>query len=315
MSKKTLLEKVHKIIGPLEPDDLNRLEASVKRDGVIVPVIVRSATGEIIDGKHRAEITNEYPIIELDVDEREAARQAVVLNCARRHLAPERMIKLVELLRREHFSQKEVAEMIGITQGRVSQIEGERGSQIEDGNINPNNAPAEMTWNEETQSYEAPEAEVKAKPEPEAEPEVESEPSSEEPEEQVDLRFKSGKKKKIAKEHKERKGINFKSKSNDYWKGVHDAKEACKWIGYVFTDHFTEKGLKWILTTAGVPKKVIKNLDKLSEIDFSISDIRWKAKGIADNWEEYQKFSGHIKYIKDQDDVYEETGHDPDDDD
>ena len=117
-----LLKKVHEILGPLSQDDLDRLRLSIERDGVLSPVTVRKATGDIIDGAHRASLAEEFPTIELDVDEKEAARQAVTLNLARRHLTQEQKKELVDLLRSADFTQEEVGEMVGLARSRVSEL-------------------------------------------------------------------------------------------------------------------------------------------------------------------------------------------------
>lgn len=89
---------------------------------MIIPVVIRKATGEIIDGAHRAKLAEDYPTIELDDDEHEAGRLAVVPNLARRHLRPDQKANLVVLLGRAKFTQKDIADAVGVTQGRVSQI-------------------------------------------------------------------------------------------------------------------------------------------------------------------------------------------------
>lgn len=119
-----LLDTIHEILGPLATDDLQRLENSVEKDGLIMPVVTQQSTGKIIDGRHRANISEDYAIIELDVDERGAVRQALALNLARRHLSKEQKRELVSLLRKAGFTQQEVGEMMGQDRSTVSKAEG-----------------------------------------------------------------------------------------------------------------------------------------------------------------------------------------------
>jgi len=118
----SLLDQVHQILGPLAKDDLLRLQSSIEQDGAVVPIIIHASSGEIIDGRHRAQLTNDYRVINLDVDEREAVCLAVRLNLARRHLSLERKQELIKLLR-PLFTQQELARMIGTAQSRVSELQ------------------------------------------------------------------------------------------------------------------------------------------------------------------------------------------------
>jgi len=299
---KNLLAEIHKIIGPLAPDDLEQLRRSIKRDGVIVPVILRKGTREIIDGKHRISLAAEagnpdYPTVELDVDDKEAARQAVVLNLARRHLTPDQKRRLVLLLSEAKFTQQEVAAVVGVTQGRVSQI------------INTNNAKP-LTFNEDTQSYEGPE---------EAEPDL-GEPLPPEPEPTVtDLRYKTGKKaikrrtedEKMEEEldkairRRERLICRLERRYGDgFCRGIQEAKKMCKRVYYLNAQRdFTPEGLKSLLHQVGAPEYVLANLDKLSDINLSLGSIDWYPKAdSSEGWEKRPKLGGHVLYITDPED-------------
>ena len=120
---KDLINKIHKILGPLSQDDSERLKKSIEKDGVIVPVIIHKKTGKIIDGRHRARFAEDYPKQEIDCNEKEAAKRMVTLNLARRHISPERKKELIKLLRKAGFTQEEVGEMVGLTQRRIGQVE------------------------------------------------------------------------------------------------------------------------------------------------------------------------------------------------
>ncbi len=120
---KELINKIHEILGPLSQDDSERLKKSIEKDGVIVPVIIHKNTGKIIDGRHRAQFAKDYPKQEMDCNEKEAAKQMVTLNLARRHVSPERKKELINLLRKAGFTQEEVGEMIGLTRSAIAKGE------------------------------------------------------------------------------------------------------------------------------------------------------------------------------------------------
>jgi N6-adenosine-specific RNA methylase IME4/predicted XRE-type DNA-binding protein len=119
----SLLDEIHCILGPLAKDDFDRLKSSIAKDGILLPVVVQKSTGAIIDGKHRSQVSQDFETRELDVDNKEAARLAVALNLARRHLTPEQKRELTLLLRRAEFTQAEVAEMMGEGQSTISERE------------------------------------------------------------------------------------------------------------------------------------------------------------------------------------------------
>lgn len=77
------------LLPPLKPDELAALRDSIARDGVIVPVLVRTG-GELIDGHHRrmvaAELGVPCPEQLTDVDDETADRWRLITNLARRHL-------------------------------------------------------------------------------------------------------------------------------------------------------------------------------------------------------------------------------------
>lgn len=116
-------------IPPLAQDDYKRLKASIAHDGQKIPVLIDANTGKTVDGEHRLRACQELgikPIIEKrELTAKEAARLRVTLNLARRQLSPEQKRELVLALRKPSspFRQSDVAEMVGITQERVSQIE------------------------------------------------------------------------------------------------------------------------------------------------------------------------------------------------
>lgn len=73
----------------LKPAEIEALRESIRRDGVIVPVVVRS-NGDMIDGHHRRQLADElgvdYPTKVVDIDDETADRWRLILNLARRQL-------------------------------------------------------------------------------------------------------------------------------------------------------------------------------------------------------------------------------------
>lgn len=77
------------LLPKLKPAEFEALKESIRRDGVIVPVVVRS-NGDMIDGHHRRAIAEdlgvECPTKVVDIDDETADRWRLILNLARRHL-------------------------------------------------------------------------------------------------------------------------------------------------------------------------------------------------------------------------------------
>lgn len=95
----------HQVFAPLAPAVEAALRASIRRFGVIVPV-VRDQHGNTIDGHHRSRIAEELGV-EYKVDSREVADDdeakalARTLNADRRHLTEEQRREVVALLAAE----------------------------------------------------------------------------------------------------------------------------------------------------------------------------------------------------------------------
>lgn len=99
------------VLADLDPEARAALRADIQRHGVQVP-IVRTMTGEIVDGHHRAAIATELgiecPEVRVDLDDQAATETALRLNLLRRHLGP---IAWAEAFRR-------LAEVRGVRLGR-----------------------------------------------------------------------------------------------------------------------------------------------------------------------------------------------------
>lgn len=114
---------------PLSQEQYEALKASLKKDGQRVPILKEKSTGEIIDGAHRERACKElgikpkYKAVEMSPEE--VTRLKVALNYARRQMNLEQRSELIVDLRRGGYTQKQVGEMLGLTKGRISQIEKE----------------------------------------------------------------------------------------------------------------------------------------------------------------------------------------------
>lgn len=111
---------------PLAVFDYDSLREDIARRGVMVPVLVNSATGEIIDGHHRAAIAAELgietPIQTVDIpDPDEADIVAVSLNVKRRRMTLEQRKQLASDFRAAfRWSQRKIADALGVTQRTIS---------------------------------------------------------------------------------------------------------------------------------------------------------------------------------------------------
>src|SRR5690606_9102298 len=140
----------------LDPATEAALRASIKRWGVIVPVVV-DQHGQVIDGHHRKRIADELgvpcPEQVREVENDEEARQlAVTLNTDRRHLDPEQRRPIVADLRAQGHSLRAIGRALGVSKDTVANDLGElsRGRQFEqpdkvrglDGKVRPATRPA-----------------------------------------------------------------------------------------------------------------------------------------------------------------------------
>lgn len=118
------------LLPPLATTDYLSLRASIAHDlangRAKVTVILDERTGEVIDGNHRLRICQELGIEPeyqriAYATEHDAERAKVLLNLSRRHMTVEQRRELEAKLLLRGWTQQEVAEAMGVTQGRVSQ--------------------------------------------------------------------------------------------------------------------------------------------------------------------------------------------------
>jgi ParB-like chromosome segregation protein Spo0J len=115
---------------PLEPDLFEKLREDIRLWGIQVPILVDSATGEVIDGRQRKRIATELRIKEvptiyvsrLSSEERADLRLAV--NLYRRHLSRAQMREVIawSLKLAPHESDRSVAKKAGVNHRTVSGI-------------------------------------------------------------------------------------------------------------------------------------------------------------------------------------------------
>ena len=135
--------KPNQFMPPLATFDHASLREDIARRGVLVPVMVNAATGEIIDGHHRAAIADElgidYPIQAVDIaDQDEAEIIAVALNVKRRRMSPDQRRELANVFRvKSGWSQQKIADALGVSQRSVSDWLNEA---LEDPNITDSNS-------------------------------------------------------------------------------------------------------------------------------------------------------------------------------
>lgn len=102
------------LLPKLKPAELEALRESIRRDGVIVPVVVRS-NGDMIDGHHRRQIAEElgvdYPTKVVDIDDETADRWRLILNLARRQLENWERLDILAALAEPIF-EKAIAEAL-----------------------------------------------------------------------------------------------------------------------------------------------------------------------------------------------------------
>lgn len=124
------------LLPKLKPAEFEALKESIRRDGVIVPIVVRS-NGDMIDGHHRRAIAEDLgvdcPTKVVDIDDETADRWRLILNLARRHLEEwERLDMIAALVRPIYEAEKAKAKQRKADGGR-SAGRGRPAQQVEAG--------------------------------------------------------------------------------------------------------------------------------------------------------------------------------------
>jgi ParB-like chromosome segregation protein Spo0J len=114
------------VVPPIEPEQLAGLDASIKEEGVKVPVI-RDQHGRVIDGYNRLRLAIKHgkasvPVEQIEVrDDAHAKELAIVLNLQRRHMNSKQRVTLAELLLtlNPDKSNRQIAEEAGVAHTTV----------------------------------------------------------------------------------------------------------------------------------------------------------------------------------------------------
>ena len=115
-----------------DEDSLQELSDSIKKSGIIQPIIVRKIEGEhkysIIAGERRwraAQINgmHEVPVIVKEVDDQSALEYAIVENVQRKDLTPiEESEGYIQLAEEFGYTQEQISKIVGKSRGHVTNM-------------------------------------------------------------------------------------------------------------------------------------------------------------------------------------------------
>jgi ParB family chromosome partitioning protein len=115
-----------------DEDSLQELSDSIKKSGIIQPIIVRKTEGEhkysIIAGERRwraAQINgmHEVPVIVKEVDDQSALEYAIVENVQRKDLTPiEESEGYIQLAEEFGYTQEQISKIVGKSRGHVTNM-------------------------------------------------------------------------------------------------------------------------------------------------------------------------------------------------
>lgn len=131
------------LLPPLSTDEFEALQADIKANGVLVPIVV-DENGVILDGHHRYKIDNDAPRrVVKGLSESEKQAFTIRANLVRRNLSPEqkrdiqkRQKEIAKRLREEdakRWTQKRVAEVLGVAESTVRLWENTTNRRAADG--------------------------------------------------------------------------------------------------------------------------------------------------------------------------------------
>lgn len=96
----------------LDSDLVKQLRESKAKVGALLPVLVSSRTGRIIDGAHRIHSDKSWPVVKLDLDEKQGLIAKLSINALRHPLEPLDFDELGALLMRDGVKHGNVAHEI-----------------------------------------------------------------------------------------------------------------------------------------------------------------------------------------------------------
>lgn len=127
-----MTDQMYQLLPPLSRAEYDALCADIEANGVQAPVVVDKATGEILDGHHRAEIAarlgRDFPWVEHECGSpAEGRAYALRANLNRRNMSPEQRTALRDVqiqvageLRAEGKTQEQIGAMLGVAHHTVS---------------------------------------------------------------------------------------------------------------------------------------------------------------------------------------------------
>lgn len=158
----------------LSAAEYRALREDIEANGLIYPIVV-DQTGVVIDGHHRRRICKELGIDEKRIvvrvrDKEHRASLALTLNLLRRQMDRRRRDDIIRRLRAEGMTQREVADLTGVSQNRVSELT--RGVDV----IDPDNMPPDKKGRTTAATRGGRPPKPTPAPDPEPIPEEEPEP-------------------------------------------------------------------------------------------------------------------------------------------
>jgi|GEM_PF-2365178 len=112
-----------------EDEELDELVESIRRHGILQPILVRprGQLYEVVAGERRLKAAKkaglvEVPVIVREMSDEEVAFARLVENLQRKDLSAYEKAKAIKSLIDRGYSQVEIAEKLGMTKGRISQM-------------------------------------------------------------------------------------------------------------------------------------------------------------------------------------------------
>ncbi len=126
----TARSKSYQLLPDLQPDEYEALKADIAANGVRVPVVIDAESGTVLDGHHRVRAVEElrgeghkvadFPrqVVRFETEEERVA-SVLAVNLFRRHLTKGQRAELVVTLRGRGWSERRIAEALGVGAGTV----------------------------------------------------------------------------------------------------------------------------------------------------------------------------------------------------
>lgn len=115
------------LLPTVKTDEYERLKASIKEAGVLVPVLTDENRG-VIDGKHRLQAASELNLktvpfnILYGLDDQTKKHLAIKLNAQRRQMTKDERLSMATDLRKDGLSLRQIADILNVGHATVSRI-------------------------------------------------------------------------------------------------------------------------------------------------------------------------------------------------